>query len=406
MVQGNGGRICRQFNTEQSFRKLLCITYLVIAVNTVPSESRTFLSLSDLLRPYNSLHSLLIHLPVLPTMTIYTSPTKKARIVQMKKSGLSDPIIATKFGIHRTTVARIFKQYSKTEDYYSIKPKQGRPRKLTSAEVRYGVRMLAATNAHDVSDLQRCYLPHVHPETIRQRLKLCGLKAYVRRKKPLLTAVHKKKRLAWAQAHAHWTVDDWRAVIFSDESKFTLIGSDGRDWCWRRPGEEFDARFTKKKVKHGGGRIMVWGCITATGLGRLCRIDGNMDAKLYCEILSDEFLGTLSDLGIKKKDIYFQQDNDPKHTSKLATDWFLKSKIDKLDWPANSPDMNIIEHAWDHLDRRVRSRSPLPKNLGELWEALVEEWGMMEDDYIGKLYESMPRRVQALLEAKGGHTRY
>jgi hypothetical protein len=127
--------------------------------------------------------------------------------------------------------------------------------------------MLASTNVHDVSDLQRRYLPHVHPETIRQRLKLCGLKAYVHQSKPLLTAVHKKKRLAWAQAHTHWTVEDWSAVVFSDESKFNLFGSDGCDWCWRRPGEEFDACYTKKKVKHGGGRIMVWGCITATGLG-------------------------------------------------------------------------------------------------------------------------------------------
>jgi hypothetical protein len=250
--------------------------------------------------------------------------------------------------------------------------------------------MLASTNVHNVSDLQRCYLPHVHPETIRQRLKLCGLKAYVRRSKPLLTAVHKKKRLAWAQAHTHWTVEDWSAVAFSDESKFNLFGSDGRDWCWRRPGEEFDACYTKKKVKHGGGCIMVWGCITATGLGRLCRIDGNMDMKLYCEILGDEFLGTLSDLDIKKKDIYFQQDNDPKHTSKMATSWFQKNKIDKLNWPANSPNMNIIEHAWDYLDRRVHSRSPLPKNLGELWDALVDEWGTIEEEYITKLYESMP----------------
>ncbi|KIJ14740.1 hypothetical protein PAXINDRAFT_35234, partial [Paxillus involutus ATCC 200175] len=68
-------------------------------------------------------------------------------------------------------------------------------------------------------------------------------------------------------------------------------------------------------------------------------------------------------------------DNDPKHTSRLATDWFNKKRVDKLEWPPNSPNMNIIEHAWEYLERRVHSRTPLPRKLGDLWEALVEEWG-------------------------------
>ena len=62
-------------------------------------------------------------------------------------------------------------------------------------------------------------------------------------------------------------------------------------------------------------------------------MEGNMNVVLYTKILEDKFLGTLSDLKIKKKDIYFQQDNDLKHTSNLATDWFWKKKVDKLDWP-------------------------------------------------------------------------
>jgi DDE superfamily endonuclease len=119
-------------------------------------------------------------------------------------------------------------------------------------------------------------------------------------------------------------------------------------------GQEFDARFAKKVVKHGGGNVMVWGCLTAKGVGWICCIEGNMNAALYTEILDDELLGTLHDLKIKKKDIYFQQDNDPKHTSNLATNWFQKKKLNKLDWPPNSPDMNVIEHLWDYLDRKVR----------------------------------------------------
>jgi len=337
---------------------------------------------------------------------VYTSPTKKARIVHYKNAGMTNDAIAQKFHIHRSTVARIYGRHAKLENYYDVKPKPGRPRKFTTNDVRFAARTLANAKAHDVSDLQRQYFPGLHPETIRRRLAACGLKAYVRRKRPFLTEKHKKRRLEWAKAHQHWTADDWKSVIFSDESKFNLFGSDGRRWCWRKPGQQFDEQFVRKEVKHGGGNVMLWGCITAEGLGRLCRIQGNMDAKLYVSILDDDVLGTLKDLEINKKDIYFQQDNDPKHTSRLAQDWFKRKKLDVLDWPASSPDMNIIEHVWEYLDRRVRTRSPLPRNQNDMWTALQEEWAQIEMEYIEKLFQSMPERVATLVKAKGAYTRY
>ena len=128
-----------------------------------------------------------------------------------------------------------------------------------------------------------------------------------------------------------------------------------------------------------------------------------MDTSLYEEILNNKFLGNLD---INKKSIYFQQDNDPKHTSNWAMEWFRRKKVNKLDWPPNSPDMSIIENVWDYLDRRVHTRTPLPWNAAELWDALVEGWGNIELDYIKRLYKSMPQRVQALLSAKGSHTEY
>ena len=131
-----------------------------------------------------------------------------------------------------------------------------------------------------------------------------------------------------------------------------------------------------------------------------------MNAQFYTQILDDKFLGTLCDLGINKKDVYLQQDNDPKHTSRLTTDWFNKKKVNKLKWPPNSPDINIIEHAWEYLEHHVYSHTPLLRNIGELWETLVEEWGNIKDNYITMLYESMLDHVQALLEAKGAYTRY
>ncbi|RPD52304.1 hypothetical protein L226DRAFT_474400, partial [Lentinus tigrinus ALCF2SS1-7] len=64
------------------------------------------------------------------------------------------------------------------------------------------------------------------------------------------------------------------------------------------------------------------------------------------------------------------------------------------------------EHVWDELDRHVCHCNPLSQNLNELWAALQEEWYGLEDDFIAKLYHSLPDRVQAFREARGGHTRY
>jgi DDE superfamily endonuclease len=129
-----------------------------------------------------------------------------------------------------------------------------------------------------------------------------------------------------------------------------------------------------------------------------------MNAIQYCSILKESFLGSLEDLGINKNDIIFQQDNDPKHTSRLATQWFKEYNIRVLPWPAQSPDMNLIEHVWAILDDAIRCRNALPRNLDELWTALQEEWEKLDMNKVRALYLSMPRRVEALHAAKGSYT--
>ncbi|KAF9232021.1 hypothetical protein BU15DRAFT_20033, partial [Melanogaster broomeanus] len=118
------------------------------------------------------------------------SPTKKARICRDKAAGMSDADIAKKFGLHRTTVKRIFDRYAKSEQYYELKQKTGRPRLFTKHDTRHAVHALASGKVRDVAELQRKHFPHINPETIRSQLKQCGLRAYVRRTKPYLSTTH------------------------------------------------------------------------------------------------------------------------------------------------------------------------------------------------------------------------
>ena len=226
---------------------------------------------------------------------------------------------------------------------------------------------------------------------LRWELERHGLNAHIHHKKPLLTPIHKRKQRQWALAHGLWQKENWRAVWYSDELKFNLFGSDGREWCWTRAGEAF-----KKTVKHGGGSVMVWGCITPYGVGHLHHINRIMDAGKYITILNNNLLGTVCDYSVRPQAIYFQQDDDPKHTLKLAKAWFTSHHIDVLAWLPNSPNINIIENLWSHLEWMVHARNPLPRNRNELWEALQEEWMRIDMDYITCLYDSIPDRVDAI----------
>jgi hypothetical protein len=337
---------------------------------------------------------------------VICTPTKKARIVDMHDDGKTFAEIGRKLEIPCQTASRNYYQMRKTRDPYYRKPKSGRPRKLTERDLRRANRAITDGEACDGADVQCNLFPDVSGRTVRESLCRIGLNGRIRREKPFLTDKHKEKRRAWVEEHQSWEDVDWAWVWFSDESKFNLFGSDGHQYCRRRPGEEFLDRNVKKTVKHGGGSVNVWGCITPGGVGCLHCVVGNMNADQYCKILTESLLGTLGDYDMDIGDIIFQQDNDPKHTANKTKAWFAEHHIEVLSWPPQSPDMSIIEPVWNHLDCLVRARNPLPCNIKELFAALKEEWEKISLEFIEGLYASMPRRTCALAAAGGSYTKY
>jgi transposase len=243
--------------------------------------------------------------------------------------------------------------------------------------------------------------------TVKRRLATVDLNGRVARRKPLLRPENKKRRLEWAKAHADWTAEDWRKVIFSDESPFTLFQEGGKIYVRRRPAEEFLEECIEPTVKHGGGSIQVWGCFNYGSKGPLYRIQGIMDGEKYRQILIHHMAPFLKDLkGDLGVEPIFQQDNDPKHTCKKVKKYLENKKFKVLDWPSQSPDLNPIEHAWRQLKLAIYARTDHASNLDEVFEIAKEEWLKLPMANLEKLVNSMPKRIQEVIAAKGGHTGY
>ena len=232
------------------------------------------------------------------------------------------------------------------------------------------------------------------------------MKAVVKKKHPLLSAKHHKSHLNFAHAYKDWTVEDWKRVIWFDETKINHLGSDGHKWVWKRPGEGLNDRLVEGTVKFEGDSVMIWGCMTWYGVGYAAKIDGRMDRDLHLQILKDELLNMIQYHGLNPSNIIFQQDNNPKHTCKKVKKWLKDQEFRTMVWPTQSSDLNPIEHLWIYLKKKLAEHKTSPNGIYKLWERIQVDWkGILAKD-CQNLIESTPRRVQAVLKAKGGYTKY
>jgi transposase len=212
--------------------------------------------------------------------------------------------------------------------------------------------------------------------------------------------------LEFAKKYKLWGLNEWQRVIWSDETKICMFGSEGRKFYWARRGDPLQDHHIHPTVKFGGGAIFLWGCMTWNGIGYMAKIDSGLDGKLYREILAGELVDTLRWYRQEKQNVVFQQDNDPKHTAKETKKWLDNSGLNILNWPSQSPDLNPIEHLWVELKKRVKNRSTQPKNMDELWDAVQDEWEKIPPDFCQKLISTMPQRVADVIKVSGGHTRW
>ena len=340
----------------------------------------------------------------------HLTETDKGMIAGLVDLGWSGRQIASHLKLPKSSVQPYVNEWKSTGQFQSRKKGSGRPRKTTEQTDRLICRSVVGTpqkrgasSSSVAADLLSGGI-EVSPRTVRRRLVENGFKSRVALKKPKLRAVNIKKRLEWAKIHVKWTVQDWAKVLWSDESPFELFGSKGQNLIRCRDGERQHPDCVQQTVKHGGGKLMVWGCFSVKGMGPLIKVNGIMDQTVYKNILVQQARPTLVRDGLT----IFQQDNDPKHTAKRNLSYMNGPRFPAslLNWPAQSPNLNPIENLWLILDGKVRKRQVKPKNLEELMGMLQYEWSQIGPEIIQNLVNSMPRRCAAVIEAKGLWTKY
>ncbi|KAI3360884.1 hypothetical protein L3Q82_012894 [Scortum barcoo] len=245
------------------------------------------------------------------------SKDTRNKIVDLHQAGKTESAIGKQLGVKKSTVGAIIRKNGRHTRPLIISLSLG----LHARSHPCGVKMITRTVSKNprttrgdlVNDLQRAGTK-VTKATISNTLRRQGLKSCSARRVPLLKPVHVQARLKFAREHLDDPEEDWENVIWSDETKIELFGKNSTCRVWRRKNAELHPKNTIPTVKHGGGNIMLWGCFSAKGPGRLIRVKERMNGAMYREILSENLLPSERALKMKRGWV-FQHDNDPKHTA-------------------------------------------------------------------------------------------
>ncbi|GFW06739.1 transposable element Tcb2 transposase [Trichonephila clavipes] len=241
--------------------------------------------------------------------------------------------------------------------------------------------------------------------TVARRLHGGGL--FVRR--PVrcvpLTPAHRRRRSLWCREHRNWRDNEWGRVLFTDESRFSLSSDSHRILIWReRESRNYPSNIIKRD-RYGGCGVLVWRGIMLGSRTDLHFFDaGSVNGNRYCnEILLPYVRLFRGAMGLQ---FLFMDDNAPCHRTVGAEHLLESENIERMDWPARSPDLNPIEHVWDFLGRRLAARTLPPVTIRELRLALQDEWAAMPQQLIDILIISMGRRCETCLAVRGDHILY
>ena len=256
-----------------------------------------------------------------------------------------------------------------------------------------------------------------HMSVHRYLTNVIGAKSFKRPVKPRLTDKQKANRVSFCKERKYWTVDDWRRILFSDESPFEIFHTPNRqnDRIWAKNNLTL---LPQEKIKFPS-KLHVWGMMSYCALSDLhiIPVGSTVTAKYYVEeILTKSILPSLKrkrktgsilvrQLLPNMSNYIFQQDGAPAHHAKVTQEWCklnLQSFWQKGIWPGNSSDLNPIENLWAILKSRV-DEMEMCTNIEMLEKTVKLAWSEISPEILDNLISSMPKRIQKCLELSGDY---
>ncbi|GFT28119.1 transposable element Tc3 transposase [Trichonephila clavipes] len=289
--------------------------------------------------------------------------------------GLSQADAARRLNVSRSDVQRLWDQYQ-SEDSVSRRPVPGRPRATTPAEDRFlalsARRRRTTTVSQLVADHFQASGRRISATTVRNRL-------------------HNAATMGFCAVHR-------RVQIYNGEWFRRLL-------IWREQRTRYHQSNTVERHSYRGGGILVWAGISLGGHTDLHVFHGGTVTGLrYRDETLDPYVRPYA--AAIGNDFILMDDNARPHRARMVEEYMKDHGLERMEWPARSPDLNPIEHLWDYLGREVAALNPPPRSLHELKQGLLCVWSSLPIPVSDNLINSMGNRCRQCIQVRGGHIPY
>ncbi|KAF4470276.1 transposable element tc1 transposase [Fusarium albosuccineum] len=379
-------------------QQLLHLQQVVAQTDDGQTEHRSLIQQREL----HQLHWLQNHYAIGNRPRNTLSRQQKHDIRLLHDQGFTDQQIANTVGVTNNQVDLILWGH-----LYNPLPRSERPLLLNSPAFKRVISLITSSKEGRRMDLAQAAktLGLDCPESvIRTALRRAGYSRHPALIRPPITEEIRKLRLAFAQEHVNWTIDQWKNVMWAAENYF-LAGKYARVWATRKSDEACDPNCVVETPSKQG--CMLWASFSGLkGKGPCVAWDSAWGQIEDVSYYSRVFPATCDWLDAHPTTIRFFNDQVADHAAVATREELKGRRIQTIECPPSSPDLNLMSSIWEKLRESIETPGAEEKPEVFIRMTLQRAWKRLDNEFLNNLLHSMKDRCKAVISANGKYTRY